>query len=249
MTSVAPIIGRTAVEGRVNGTRCSSARHPAPRRVGRAFSLIELTIVVGIIVLLAALVLAVGTMLLAQTETRQTRSALDLMDAAIGEWEAANGRSFTYGTNGQPAPGPGQPIPRYDFQESITDANMVVEVLRPDFLGGNEAAKTILSKIDPTLLRTRPGTNPPLTELLDAWGNPIVVVFPGRDFAQGDAGSDRDQDGTFRTNQEKRLGICRNRKILLVSAGPDGQLGQLNGSEAQRALAADNLYSYQPLKP
>jgi type II secretory pathway pseudopilin PulG len=217
--------------------------------VRRAFSLVELMIAVGLIVLLVALVFAVGTMLLSQSEARQTRSALELMDTAVGEWEASTGRSFTYGTNGQPAPSIGQPIPRYDFQESVTDANMIVEVLKPDFLGGSEAAKTILAKIDPTLLRTRPSTNPPLTELLDAWGTPIVVVFPGREFTSGDAGADRDVDGTFRTPQEKRLGICRNRKLLLVSAGPDGLLGQLNGTSAQRTQAEDNLYSYEPLKP
>jgi len=223
---------------------------PSLRRVARrAFSLIELMIAIGLIVLLVALVFGVGTMLLSQSEARQTRSALDLMDTAIGEWEVSTGRSFTYGTNGQPAPAIGAPTPRYDFQESVNDANMIVEVLRPDFLGGSEVAKTILAKIDPSLLRTRPNTNPPLTELLDAWGTPIAVVFPGREFVSGDAAADRDVDGTFRTIQEKRLGICRNRKILLVSAGPDGLLGQLNGSAVQRTQAEDNIYSYEPLKP
>ena len=198
----------------------SAARRPILAAGRRAFSLIELTIVVGIIVLLAALVLAVGTMLLSQSEARQTRLAMEVLDTAIGEWESSSGRSFTFGTNGQPAPGPGQPVPKYDFQESLADANVIVEVLKPDYVGGNEASKTILAKVDPQLLRTRPGTNPALTEMVDAWGNPIVVVFPGRVFAAGDSAADRDADGSLRTAQEKRLGICRNKKVLLLSAGP-----------------------------
>lgn len=222
-------------------TRFGSAR--------RGFSLLELTIVVGLIVLLAALVLGVGTGLLVQSENRETSNALLLLDSAVGEWESATGRTFTYGLNGQPAPGPGQPLPKYDFQETLADNNTIVELLKPDFLGGAESAKTILAKIDPSLLRTRPNTTPPLTELLDAWGNPVVVVFPGRAFVSSDNAMDRDLDGTLRTAQEKRLGVCRNKKLLLVSAGRDGVLGDLKGSQAAKDAGGDNVYSYEPLKP
>jgi hypothetical protein len=45
------------------------------------------------------------------------------------------------------------------------------------------------------------------------------------------------------------LNVCRNRKILLVSGGPDGQAGDLSGSDDAKKLAADNVYSYEGDKP
>ncbi|HMN95387.1 MAG TPA: prepilin-type N-terminal cleavage/methylation domain-containing protein [Phycisphaerales bacterium] len=220
----------------------------SPRRgLRRGFSLLELMIVIGIIVVLAALVLAVGTGLLSQSDARETRTSLELLQAAIDEWETSTGRSFTYGTDGQPVASA-----RYDFQQSTADGLFIEQILGENFLGGAEGSRTILARIDGNLLRIRPGSNPPRTQLVDTWGNPIVVVFPGRRWVgPADNALPKDEDGTIRTAQENRLGACRNRRILLVSAGPDGLLGDLTASvgSAARKQAEDNLYSYEPVKP
>ena len=63
----------------------------------RAFTLMELVIVVGIILLLAALALSVSTALLARTERQKMADTLSILDAAVREWEASNGRQLTIG--------------------------------------------------------------------------------------------------------------------------------------------------------
>ncbi|MFO0873724.1 MAG: type II secretion system protein [Phycisphaerales bacterium] len=216
-----------------------------PRRARRAFSLIELVIVIGIIVLLAGLVLAVGTGLLTQSDERQTRAAMQLVDAAIEEWQLASGRQFSYGKNGVPAGA------TYDFQDTLADNATMVELLRA--VGGPEQCRATLGRVDQNLLRSTPGAGGPNAapdrEFVDAWGARVIAVFPGRAWLPADGNANKDADGTFRTAQEKRLGVCRNRKILLVSVGPDGQAGDLSGSDDAKKLAADNVYSYEGDKP
>ena len=48
--------------------------HPRPHAMRRAFTLLELVIVIGIILVLMGLVLGVGSLVLAQSEERQVRS-------------------------------------------------------------------------------------------------------------------------------------------------------------------------------
>lgn len=213
----------------------------------RAFSLLELVVVIGIIVLLAGLVLAVGTGLLSQSYERQTTTAMQLVDSAIDEWQVSTGRQFTYGTNGFPTN-----TSVYDFQEALADNQTIVEVLRA--VSGPEQGRTILSRVDQNLLRTVPAVIPnaaPDREFVDSWDSRVVVVFPGRAWLPSDGlpAATKDADGTLRTAREKRLGICRNGKILLVSAGPDGQLGDLSGNDSAMRLAGDNVYSYEPEAP
>lgn len=221
-----------------------SARRPSIRR---AFSLLELVVVIGIIVLLAGLVLAVATGLLTQSEERQARSAMLLVDEAIEEWQLSTGRPFSYGKNGTPFGA------NYDFQDTLADNQTIVEMLRA--VSGPEQGRTVLSRVDQNLLRpVSDPSNPngaPLRELVDPWGARVVVVFPGRAWLSIDGvpANTKDSDGSLRTAQEKRLGICRNGKILLVSAGPDGQLGDRSGNDSAKKLAGDNVYSYEPEGP
>jgi len=209
----------------------------------RAFSLVELMVVIAIIILLVGLVLGVSTALVAQSERRETSNTLSLLEAAVGEYELAVGRGFTYGVNGTP------PGAQYEFLESTADNILIVQLLNR--LRGNEASETILARINPEFLRRIPNPNPNVVdqEVVDAWGTRIRVVFPGRDWRPADGEALRDADGSFRTPQERRLGVAKNRSLLFVSAGPNGQFGDLSGTDAQRDLAADNIYSYEPILP
>ena len=83
-------------------------------------------------------------------------------------------------------------------------------------------------------------------EIFDPWNRRIGVIFPGRAATKAEVaaavtaptsqGIDV-EDGSVRTMDEHYMGICRNRKMCFVSAGPDGDFG----------TSADNIYSYEPL--
>ena len=91
----------------------------------------------------------------------------------------------------------------------------------------------------------------------DAWGNPIYAVFPGRTWTVKPGWDDddhydaRDVDGTIRTETEVICGITANRQICFVSAGPDGELGDLDdiANSQERKFTEDNIYSYEPIPP
>ena len=98
-----------------------------------------------------------------------------------------------------------------------------------------------------------PPSLPPSLAILDAWGTPIYSTHPG----PTSASVDRDDDGTMRIQNETVYGIAVNRQVCFVSAGPDGRFGidtefDLTGdelAEAMRKARADNIYSYQPIRP
>ncbi|MCA9284556.1 MAG: type II secretion system protein [Phycisphaerales bacterium] len=209
----------------------------------RAFTLLELVVVIGIIVLLASLVLGVASIVSAQSERRECEGAIALLDTAIAEYESASGRPITYGQN-MPA-GAGQPAKSYDIQSTLADSDIVVATL--NLLDTSDSAKTILSKIGGNLLRPLSGSTVGTLEFVDPWDRRVMVVYPGAKWVAGQGV--KDVDGTIRTVAENTYGICRNRKALIVSGGPDGQLGKLDGTDAQRAQANDNVYSYEPEKP
>jgi hypothetical protein len=140
-----------------------------------------------------------------------------------------------------------------------------------------ESIRPMLSGIPPSLLRPEsslsnyPGSNlnlgnPPVlytpsakatvgsgstrSELVDTWGGRMAFVFPGRAFRYGVDTGLPDSDGTVRTPAENILGVCTNRRICLVSAGPDGLFGvsgEVTPDTAivRAAAAADNIYLYE----
>lgn len=94
-----------------------------------------------------------------------------------------------------------------------------------------------------------PNQMPPyaqVREIFDPWNRRIAVIFPGRaatkaEVAAGIANPTTNgidvEDGSVRTLDEYAMGVCRNRKLCFVSAGPDGDMG----------TTSDNIYSYEPL--
>ena len=102
-----------------------------------------------------------------------------------------------------------------------------------------------------------------IKEFVDPWLSQIRIVYPGRNFADGerDPAVDpplgdlqrgvRDADGSIRSEWECRYGICRNARPLLVSAGPDGFMGDLtvDPTDIEFKRALDNVYSYEPAQP
>jgi len=231
----------------------------------RAFTLIEVVVVIGIITLLAALIVTVGPAVVGQSKTRQTEDVLTLLDSAVRQWELETDQKITWGEDGFPSGA------IYDVkaqEPANVQLSRVLERLR-----GTQAAEDVLSRIDPDFLvevedTYSIGADGTRLEILDAWENPLVMVHPGRPSnapVYGDDPMNRDPDGTIYVSTdvvpapfqyEQALGRCESRRILFVSAGPDGEFGNLNpplGSDEERQrrfrLTLDNVYSYQIERP
>ena len=116
-------------------------------------------------------------------------------------------------------------------------------------LNGTNAVEPLPTNWTQTTPQQDPNQMPPyasVREIFDPWNRRIGVIFPGRAATKAEVaaavtaptsqGIDV-EDGSVRTMDEHYLGICRNRKMCFVSAGPDGDMG----------TTSDNIYSYEPL--
>ena len=114
-------------------------------------------------------------------------------------------------------------------------------------LNGANAVEPLPTNWTQTTPQQDPNQMPPyasVREIFDPWNRRIGVIFPGRAATKTEVAAAAAspatidiEDGSVRTMDEHFLGICRNRKMCFVSAGPDGDMG----------TTADNIYSYEPL--
>jgi type II secretory pathway pseudopilin PulG len=236
--------------------------HQAPRR---SFTLVELVVVIGIVVLLSGLLFSVGSAVIERSERSRTEGALTLLGAALKTWELEAQRTLTwwdaYDLN----------IPRepFDVHGDTPEQLILTEILR--VVEPVPRVGEVLARIDPELVvRLTPGAMPSWIDepaeqqllsawqargpsapmaVLDAWGTPVYATHPGRPWASGDEAYSRDDDGTIRTDNERRYGACRNRQAVFVSAGPDRRFGlpeEFPPDATEQDLAAarrDNMYS------
>jgi len=246
----------------------------------RAFTVLELVIVIGVILVLMSLALTVTSVVLAANDRRSVQSTFVLLDQAITSWESQAGREMSSGRRANP---PGTPtVPDFTlgtngptagfdvYEENFNTTYAMCVVL--ERLATSPDSAEIIARLPSTAIRFVPlnGTNaieplptnwtqttpqqdpnqmPPyasVREIFDPWNRRIGVIFPGRAATKAEVaaavtaptsqGIDV-EDGSVRTMDEHFLGICRNRKMCFVSAGPDGDMG----------TTADNIYSYEPL--
>ena len=62
----------------------------------RAFTLVELVVVIGVILLLVGLTLSVSVAVIEQSERRETENVLRLLDMAMKEWEVTTDRKLSW---------------------------------------------------------------------------------------------------------------------------------------------------------
>ncbi|MHC4218381.1 MAG: type II secretion system protein [Planctomycetota bacterium] len=218
----------------------------------KGFTLVEMVIVIGVIILLAALTLSVSVAVIEGAEVRRTENTIQLLTAAIQEWETQADRRVTYGINGEPY-NQGE---QYEIRRNEVNNDHEATAWLFAIISRPTAVKQILAQVDPEFVKSIDDLADPndtsrmlvTFEFTDAWGNPIVAVFPGRTWADGfDLINDQDADGTLRTAIEKACGIAANRQVCFVSAGPDGELGDLSsGNPDDVDEADDNIFSYAP---
>lgn len=237
-----------------------------PQRHG--FTLIELVVVIAIILLLLGLTLSAGLAIRKQSEVRETKNTLRLLDTAMQEWQRISDRSLSWGLD-NPVMGT-----TYDLQGKVgilgdnppTSYILVITELL-EVINRPDPVRDIIAQIDSDFIhRYVAGQYPSWLQMpseksemderfpgdftvLDAWGWPIYATHPGR-VANPAAFQDDvmyplvDNDKTVNSYNEKVYGTSINRTVVFISAGPDGEFGSLlaqQGSEFEKTK--DNIYS------
>ncbi len=241
-------------------------------RSAKGFSLVEMTVVIGLIVLLAGLTLSGSAAVLRHSEQRQTRTVLAQLDTAITEWELHADRKLSWL---QVPPDSFADYNARDVHSNTPEVLIITEIF--DVVMRSATIRKMIAGIDPEFVyQYNDDTAPWLDEqsekgqvndrflgsvtVLDAWGTPIYATHPGRVWTEGDLEGPYkhypDPDGTIRTYNEENYGIAPNRRIVFVSAGPDGLFGtpdefpDLSGdvlTDARDEASMDNIYSIPPI--
>lgn len=199
-----------------------------PTRARRGFTLIEMVVAIGVIVILATLAVTAFGVVTKRSERRSTESTLTLLDLALQEWESEAARSISWGVDDDP------PGSTYELQADTPHLLSISELMR--VLRRSPSAQTVLARIaidrvhvydsaDPTVPAWLGAGDPTdwndpgaaaaraaylsgdwddLPTVLDAWETPIRVVHPGRVARAGapfgDDLSKADVDGTVRVD-------------------------------------------------
>jgi len=227
---------------------------------------VEVTVSIGIMLLLAGLTLSISTAVVRASDARRTESAMRLLDQAVKEWEITADRSMTWWQYGDPD----EYKDKADVRSSTKPVLIITEML--DLMTREPSSRAIIQQIEPDLVYRYRQDDPASwlegyalnqvndrfvgsATILDAWGTPIYATHPGRPWRQDDTEANlaRDPDGTIRTYNEQDYGVAPNRRVVFVSAGPDGLFGlpgEFAGdldpqtrSERMADAAKDNLYT------
>jgi prepilin-type N-terminal cleavage/methylation domain-containing protein len=233
------------------------------------FTLLEMLIVIGVILVLTAITVTVLVGLQARSDIRQTENTLRLLDMALSEWEASTSRQVTFGINGPPSEPCGGEVYEIDQiygagfsgwateADAFEDAELLTDRLWA-ILSTSTTALEIIARVDPAFVEQAEvamaaGGDPrPTFHFTDSWDREILAILPGRKFSTNcNDPYIQDNDGSIRTAYENRFGVAANRRIFFVSAGPDGKFGDLSDdpTRIEYRQATDNVYSYEVILP
>lgn len=220
-----------------------------------AFTLIEMLVVIGLVVVLGSLTLVVGSAIMTQGKVRNTQAILANLDAALTEFESETGANPAWTGKGS---GVSNPRRRYWPASGYSRGGTI----RPEvavFLAdaqGIEGVDSIIKAIPPDRMMPRielyqqyaaegqqsltGEVRPEDTRLTvcDAWGMEILYIHPRNTENNPDIGSG---DGAIEV-----YGSTVNDRPYFLSAGPDMYYAdQLTDDERDDKAAFDNLYSYE----
>lgn len=220
----------------------------ATRGLVGGFTLVELLVVIGIIGILIAASLVVGTRVVGGGKERATHDTLKILDTALQNYIQEKGEV--------PPPTVNEPGLTATRVMVIADVkigpNTWVDTTAL-FMLQAQAVRTAKEAVDriPSQFVRRSGPQQEYTTVLDAWKNPIRYVHPafdGRiqtsvrvDTLLGPVPPGRtiyDPPIVQRTDADSDIGLCQNNRPYFYSAGPDGMPDTIE----------DNIYLVKPQK-
>ncbi len=110
----------------------------------RGFTLIEMLVAIGVIVVLAALTVSASVALVRKSEVDRTRNVLTQLDIAVKEWEMRADRKLTWGVDPDDPPQGNSP---YEITDGTPHVFTATDVLR--VIGRVAEVKAMLGKIRP----------------------------------------------------------------------------------------------------
>jgi prepilin-type N-terminal cleavage/methylation domain-containing protein len=241
-------------------------------RVRRGFTVLELVVVIGVILILMAIALSVTSAVLAGNDRRTMETTFKLLEQAMESWQAQMGREISYGRRAVPAGGGGPPdytgtTPNvsYDIYEVNATSPYIICILIEQLgISGSESSE-ILAKIPGTALRFVPmngttvigqplpaswapnrmpaNTTGLVREIVDPWGQRISSCFPGRPATKAELAN----TAIFTDVND---GSVRTTDEQLLGVCRNRRPYFVSGGpDGDFATLDDNIFSYQPLPP
>ncbi|MBK9187418.1 MAG: prepilin-type N-terminal cleavage/methylation domain-containing protein [Phycisphaerales bacterium] len=217
----------------------------ATRGLVGGFTLVELLVVIGIIGILIAASLVVGTRVVGGGKERATHDTLKLLDTALQNYIQEKGEI--------PPPTVNDPIitgtSTFVIADMLASPGVWVDSTALFVLQAqtSRTAKEAVDRIPAQFVR-RSGTQQQFTTVLDAWKNPIRYVHPAFDgridpqksvatlLGPATPGRTYVPANVLRTSADSDMGVCPNNRPYFYSAGPDGKPETI----------ADNIYLVKP---